>query len=217
MRMDWVPLSASALVIGAMSLVFGSLLNPANSDSSAAQTLHVVEDSGARWLAMSVMYFLASLFLTLGLPAMLTLFQKGGRKLGILGVGLFALGAIGTCGYAMLLVFFRALVLKGAVEGSSLEQVTDDAGLSIFLYGWVGGFYVGLLVIAVALFLANTTARWVPALLLLFVVMLSFASEFGRVVSALQVMALAVAFTGVAMAAVSGEHQQRSVMEQPAF
>jgi len=29
MRFDWVPWSASALVIGVMSLVFGSLLNPA--------------------------------------------------------------------------------------------------------------------------------------------------------------------------------------------
>ncbi len=31
MRSEWIPLSASALVIGVMALVFGNLLNPAQS------------------------------------------------------------------------------------------------------------------------------------------------------------------------------------------
>jgi hypothetical protein len=59
MRTDWVPLSAGALVIGAMSLVFGSLLNPAEAGASTTETLRIVQDDSARYLAMAVMFSLA--------------------------------------------------------------------------------------------------------------------------------------------------------------
>jgi hypothetical protein len=216
MRTDWIPLSASALVIGAMSLVFGSLLNPAESGSTTAETLRVVEEDSARWLAMAVMYFLASVALTLGLPAVLTLLVRRGRTLGLIGVSVFAVGAIGTCGYAMLMVFFRAMVVADAVRGDALERVTDDKGLAIFLQGWIGGFYGGILLIGIALFMARTVPRWVPAVLVVFVLMLPLSSQLGRVGSAVQVLALAVAFTGIAMAAVTGD-QQRELARQPAF
>ena len=54
--------------------------------------------------------------------------------------------------------------------------------------------------------MAGSTPRWVPALLVVFVVLLPFVSELGRVAGAVQVMALAVAFTGISVAVVSGEH-----------
>ena len=208
MRTDWVPLSASALVIGAMALVFGSLLNPAEAGATTAQTLRVVDEDSGRWVAMAVMYFFGSITLTLGLPSVLTLFGRRGRRLGLAGLAVFSVGAIGTCGYAMLLVFFRAMVVAGAVKGPAFAKVTDDPGLAIFLQGWIFGFYGGVLLIAIGLFLARTTPRWVPALLVVFVVMMPFASQLGRVAMALQVLTLAVAFTGIAMAAVTGEHQR---------
>jgi hypothetical protein len=208
MRTDWVPLSASALVIGVMSLLFGSVLNPADVGASTGETLRVVSDESARWQAMAVMYTFASITLTLGLPAVLTLFHSRGRRLGLSGVVLLTVGAVGTCGYAMLMVFFRALVVAGAVRGTELEQVTADKGLALFLAGWVGTFYGGVLVLAVALLVARTTSRWVPALMLVFVVMLPFGSHLGRVGAALQALALAVAFTGIAMAAVSAENRR---------
>jgi hypothetical protein len=216
MRNDWVPLSASALVIGAMALVFGSILNPAPPGATTAETLRVVDTAGARWLAMSVMYLFGSLALTMGLPAILTLFQRRGHRLGMTALAVFAIGAIGTCGYAMLLVFFRALVIAGAVRGAALDEVTADKGLAIFLTGWVACFYGGVLLLAIALYVARTVPRWVPGLLLLFVVMLPFSAEIGRVGTALQVMGLAVAFTGIAMAAVTSA-QVPVLHREPAF
>jgi hypothetical protein len=216
MRTDWVPLSASALVIGAMSLVFGAMLNPADAGATTAETFRVVDQESARWLAMAVMYFLGSVALTLGLPAVLTLFERRGRKLGLLGVAVFAVGAIGTCGYAMLMVFFRALVVAQAVRGGQLDDVTSDRGLSLFLESWIAGFYGGILLLAIGLLVARSVPRWVPALLIVFVAMLPFASNLGRIGMAVQVLALAVAFTGIATAAVSGD-QQRGLTRQPAF
>ena len=216
MRSDWVPLSASALVIGAMSLVFGSLLNPADAGASSAETLRVVNEDSARWVAMSVMFVLASLGLTLGLPSVLTLFERRGRKLGLTALAVFTVGTIGTSGYAMLMVFFRAMVVSGAIRGGALDEVTHEPGLAVFLNGWIVGFYGGIALLALALYVARSVPRWVPALLVLFVAMLPFSTHLGRVGQAVQVMALAVALTGVAMAAVTGE-QQRELSGQPAF
>jgi hypothetical protein len=216
-RSDWVPMSASALVIGAMSLVFGSVLNPADPGSSTAQTLSVVSQEGARWLGMAVMYTFASVTLNLGLPAVLSLFtRRRGRGVALLGVGVFSVGVIGTSGYAMLMVFFRATVVAGALRGDQLDDVSGNTGLAFFLFGWVGCFYGGVLLIAVALLMSGATSRWVPLLLLVFVGMLPIASDLGRVASALQVMAFATAFTGIAVAAVSGA-DRASLTGHPAF
>lgn len=216
MRSDWVPLSASALVIGAMSLVFGSLLNPADAGASSAETLRVVNEDSARWVAMSVMFVLASLGLTLGLPSVLTLFERRGRTLGLTALAVFTVGTIGTSGYAMLMVFFRALVVADALKAGGLARVTTDPGLTIFLRAWVGCFYLGVLLLAVALLVARTTPVWVPVLLVVFVVMLPVAAQLGRVGSAVQVLLLAVAFTGMAMTTVTAVHQS-ALARRPAF
>jgi hypothetical protein len=216
MRTDWVPYSASALVIGAMSMVLGALLNPLSGNGRAAETLRIAQQEDGRWLAMAVMYFLASVFLTLGLPALLSLFVQRGRSLGLIAVGVFSVGAIGLSGFAMLMVFMRTLVIRDLIKTTSLDRMTNDLGLSIFLYGWIAGFYLGILLIAVALVVARKTPVWVAGLLLLFVIALPFVQYLGRLGSALQVLALAVAFTGVAIAAVSDEHK-RELQRQPVF
>ncbi len=211
-------MSASALVIGAMSLVLGSLLNPVPGSQDAAATLRVVEHSGGRWLGMAVMYFIASVALSLGLPALVSLFTKEGRRVGLLAVAVFAVGAIGLAGYAMLMVFFRALVENNAlrVNAEGLDAVTHDVGLGVFLYGWIACFYLGVLLVVVALFVSRKTARWVPYTLIFFLAIGPFTSQLGRAAAALQILALAVAFTGVAMAAVSTDHQ-RDLARQPVF
>jgi hypothetical protein len=115
----------------------------------------------------------------------------------------------------MLLVFFRALAVSEALRTTPLDKVSDDLGLAIFLQGWVACFYGGVLLIGIDLLLARTTARWVPLVLIAFVVLFPVSPHLGRVGMALQVLGLAVAFTGVAMAAVTCN--QRALTHQPAF
>jgi hypothetical protein len=146
----------------------------------------------------------------------LSLFVRRGRSLGLIAVGVFSVGAIGLSGFAMLMVFMRTLVIQDLLKSTSLDRLTGDLGLSLFLYGWIAGFYLGVLLIALALFVARKTPVWVAALLVLFVVALPFAQHLGRVGSALQVLALAVAFTGIATAAVSDDHK-RELRGQPVF
>ncbi len=206
MRPDLIPLSASALVVGAMCLVLGSALNPG---TGSEQTVQVVVEHSGRWLGMSIMYFGAAVGLMLGLPAILSLFDRRGRRLGTVAVTVFSIGAIGTAGYAMLMIFVRALVHDSGLRGDDLEHVVDDEGLLVFLVGWVGGFYLGVLLLAIALLLARRTAPWVSILLFVFVLMLPFAEMLGRVGMVSQVLVFAVAITGVAIAAVN--HSQHAL------
>lgn len=217
MRSEWIPLSASALVIGVMALVFGQLLNPGQSGDTASDTLRVVSEEGSRWLAMAVMFTLSSITLVFGMPAILTLFERRGRRLGLVAVAVFTVGAIGTCGFAMLLVLFRAMVVVGAVRGPALDDLGDDKGLLVFLYGWIGTFYGGVLLLAIGLFVARTVARWIPIVLLLFVLLIAVVNQLGRVGSAIQVLLLAVAFTGIAMTAVQKAAQAREPAPAGAF
>jgi hypothetical protein len=207
MRTDWVPFSASALVVGMLALAFGALLNPLDSGGSA-DTIRTVSQEGGRLFGMAVMYFVASVAMTLGLPAVVTLFGKRATRLGITATAVFLVGVIGTSGYAMLLVFFRALVKADVLRGTTLGDVANDNGLAVFLYGWIAGFYLGLLLIALALFVAKRTPTWVPVLLVVFVALFPFTEQIGRVGQVLQVMGLAVAFTGIAITAVNQVHER---------
>lgn len=209
MRTDWVPLSASALVVGVMALVFGALLNPLGAEGSA-QTIRIVSQESGRVLGMAVMYFVASVALTLGLPAVVTLFRERAMRLGVTAVAVFLVGAIGTAGYAMLLVFFRALVVQDNLAGGGLNDVVEDNGLAVFLYGWVAAFFLGLALLAVALFVARRTPIWVPILLLVSVAMFPVSDMLGKPGQIIQLFAMAVAFTGMAIAAVSAGQARRS-------
>ncbi len=204
MRVDWVPVSASALVAGATALALGAILLPTG-DGDSAQSLRLVEQNDGRWLAVSGLFFLASVALTLGLPSILTLFERRGSRLGMTALVVFSVGCIGTAGYAMLLAFFRALVLTGAINDEAFSDVTQDAGLNAFLYGWVAAFYVGELLLAVALMRAGTTPRWVPWLLILHVATLPLSSVLPEMLQSGSVLIMTVGFAGIAITANNAE------------
>ena len=204
MRSEWVPLSASSLVTGVMTLVLGSVLGPSSSGGDASATLRVVATEGDRWMAMAVLFFVSSVALTLGLPTVVTLFDRPrGRRLGLAGTAVFLLGTIGTCGYSMLMTFFHALVRHHALNGRQLDAAVTGGWLSVLLYSWLVGFMLGLLLIAFGLLRARVTPLWVPILMFVFVALVPVSGQLGKVVQVLQLMALAVAFTGIAISATS--------------
>ena len=165
MEVRWVPYSAGLLATGALTLLCGALMTPTG---EAAETLRVVEESGGQWLLACVMYLLASFALTLGLPALYQLLRPSSPRLGLLAVGVFAIGTIALCGYAMLLVFYRALVLTDALKGP-VDDVTGDPGIATFLVILLGSFYVGELLLAWAALRVPTVPRWVSVVLVLHV------------------------------------------------
>ncbi|WP_121257956.1 hypothetical protein [Nocardioides ferulae] len=165
MRIDWVPASAALLVTGAMSLAFAQLLAAGDSDLRTA--LSIVEREDGRWLAASALDFLAAVALTMGVPAVLSLFRDRGRYTSVAAACLLVVGFVGLAGYSMLLVFFRALVRSDAVRGRALDDVLDDPGLQAFLIVWVAAFLIGELLLLIALVQAGPAAApaWVPVAL----------------------------------------------------
>ena len=210
MRMDWIPASAAAFVTGAMALTFGSLLLP--SGSSTADTLQVARNEDGRWLAAAVIFFIASVALTLGLPAAMSLFDRRGRTLGMVSAVILAVGFLGTAGYSMLIVFFRAIALETPLTGAQLDDAVHEMGLTVFLYGWIAGFYLGELLLAIALLRAGTTQRWVPLVLIAHVASLVVSSFLPHSLSSALVLLVAVGFSGVAIEAVTRDSERRRAL-----
>jgi hypothetical protein len=210
MRMDWIPASAAAFVTGAMALTFGSLLLP--SGSSTADTLQVARNEDGRWLAAAVIFFIASVALTLGLPAAMSLFDRRGRTLGMVSAVILAVGFLGTAGYSMLIVFFRAIALETQLTGAELDEAVHEMGLTVFLYGWIAGFYLGELLLAIALLRAGTTQRWVPLVLIAHVASLVVSSVLPHSLSSALVLLTAVGFAGVAIEAVTRDSERRRAL-----
>ena len=160
MRLDWVPVSAAAFVTGVMALAFAALLTPEG--SGAVDTLEIVQQQNGRWLVVAVIYFIAAVGLTLGLPAVTTLFDNRARILGLISVLVLAMGFLGTAGYSMIMVFFRALAITGGINRDALQGATEESGLVVFLLGWVASFVIGELLLALALLRSHAVPRWVP-------------------------------------------------------
>jgi hypothetical protein len=165
-RIEWVPYSAAALVVGAAALSVGAILVPQVGLTSSP--VAAVEVRPAGLLAVSLLYAVASVALVLGLPAVLSIFDVRGARAALVGAGFFVVGCFGTAAYAVLLALYRALALEDVVT-DGLRELAGDTGLSVILYAWVLGFALGELVLALALVQARRVPRWVPGMLVLHV------------------------------------------------
>jgi hypothetical protein len=196
MRIDWVPYSAAALVLGATALSVGALLAPQLSE----QNVLVSDFADTRWLAVAALYFIASAMLTVGMPSVMTLMGRGGR-LGLSAIGVFTVGTLGIAGYAFLIAFMRALAQDNKIGSLDLEMVSQDTGLLALLYGWIGAFYLGELLLGIALLRARTTPTWVPGVLLLHVALFPLSSFLPEGVQSLTALLVTVGLCGVGVTA----------------
>lgn len=188
--------SAASLATGALALLLGALITPT---SNATESLTLVESNDGRWLGAAVLFLVASITLTLGLPSIGTLL-RGTPRLGLAALGVFAIGTIATSGYAMLLVFYRALVLTDSLKGP-IADVTSDPGIAGFLVIFVAAFYLGELLLAIALYRAGTVARWIPAVLVAHVLWLAAGRFLPDDLVDLGTLLLAAGLCGIAITA----------------
>jgi hypothetical protein len=198
-RIDWLPISAALLVTGALALCLGSFLLP--SADGTADTLRIVQDRGGRWLTVAAIFLVASVCLTLGLPTVLTLFDRRGWTLALISTAVLVVGFIGTAGFSMLMVFFRSLAVTGALRDQGLENATSETGLTVFLYGWIVALYLGELLLGLALLRARVTPRWVPFALIANVVSVLVAPLLPEIASKALTVLLVAGFCGIAIQA----------------
>lgn len=206
--MDWLPVSAALLLTGALALCAGAFLLP-SSDDDPSDTLRIVQQSGGQWMAAAVILFIASICLTLGLPAIMTLIQCRGWRIGLVSGIALEVGFIGTAGFAMLMVFFRALVETDAIRNQNFDAVASEAGLAAFLYVWIIGLYLGELLLAIALLRARTTPRWVPIALILHVATFPLDNVLPEYLGKATVLLLVLGFAGIAIQVTTPEVRRR--------
>ena len=197
MQVRWVPYSAGLLATGALAMLCGAILTPTG---DAAQSLTVVEQNDARYLLVALMLLLASFCLTLGLPAAYSLLREDVPRLGLIAVGVFAAGTIAMCGYAVLLIFYRALVRSELLVGP-VEGITDDVGIVVFLAIFVGAFYLGELLLAIALWRVSSVPRWIPVVLGAHVLTLAVNQLLPASAQNLTTILIAIGLCGVAVSA----------------
>lgn len=199
MKNNWVPASAASLVTGAIALLLGALLIPTVGEN-AADTLMVVRKQDGRWLGAAVLFLLGGAGIMIGLPSLLGLFPSRGRRLGLTALAVMALAGAGTVGYAMLLVFC-ALVRAEAIVVTRFEDVTDDLGLTVFLYVWIFSFYVGELLLGLAVLRARSAPRWIPVLFLVHVALFPVADMLPEDLQSATTLLVSVALCGLAITA----------------
>lgn len=211
MRSEWVPVSAAALVTGVMALVLGQTLNPSGSETSPAAQMVIAAESPGRWVAMSVLFFLGAAAIVLGIPAILTLFDRTrGGRIGTWGAAVLTVGCVGVGGLSALMLMFQSIaleVLKSRTDHTPATRMVAaamrDPALLVTLNVWIYGFLVGVLLITIGLFASKRVPRWVPSLLVAFLAVQAALPLFGagmdaRIASSIGLVLLASGFTGIA-------------------
>ena len=114
----------------------------------------------------SAAFFLASVALTMGLPAILTLMPAKRQVVGLVWLWIWSIGTIGTSALAAFLILFRATVRVVDISPTDVEELGRDHVMTLGLLFVFGAFYLGELVVALVLLLDSRLPRWIPALLL---------------------------------------------------
>lgn len=147
-----------------MLLVLGTFALPRSRE--VVDLVESVQSDDALWLMAAAAFFLASVGLTLGLPAIYSLLPPRLSSIGMVGLWVWSFGMIGTAGLSALLVLFRAVARELEPTVEQIEVLAADPGLTISALGFVGAFYFGELVVALVLLRGRTVGRWVPLLML---------------------------------------------------
>lgn len=201
MRSEWISGSAAMLTLGGLSLVLGFSFNPLPQDRPLAEAAVLAAEQPGMWLMTTFMLFLAAIGLSLGCLAVLFMTRtKHQRRLPAFTVVVFLVGMIGMAGHAMLMAFVRAMVLTDPTLAANLDAIGKDVALQSLLLTWSIGLLGGVFLIGVGVFRARSAPRWIPMLMWAFVLS-QFINVPGQAYTTLQFVALAVALTGVAMAA----------------
>lgn len=169
MRTEWILASAVSLVVGGVALTLGFGVLPLPEGQGMEQAMLVAAQSPGRWLASCLLIFAASIALSLGVFALLSLLRRD-RRFAVVAVGLFTTGTIGMCGYATVLAFIRSLILNDQLSPRALDEIAREPGAMAFALAWQACFLLGLCLIALGLLRNGGVPRWVPVLLFVFVI-----------------------------------------------
>lgn len=183
------------LIVAPLVLGAALLLHPGEGEAGLVES---IAGNPGLIVASSLLIIFSSVLFVPALMGILNLVRGRGVTLVHIGVGLMLIGVIGHAVWTTFQIVMAALLqsnldqsqLAAAVEGGGPPPV----GLMVGLFMFLGGFFLGLLVLAAGLWRSRAVPRWVAVGLVLVL-----AGDFlpgGKIVAALGV-ALMVACFGV--------------------
>lgn len=195
----WLPWSAASLASGAVLAVLAAFALPVSLD--IGDLLWSVHEEGSMWLLGAAALFLSSVGLTLGLPTIQWLLPARSAVVGMVGLGIWALGTISLAGLAMLLVAFRASVHRLGLDHADVELVSRDAGVTAAMLTFLVAFHLGELMSALVLLRGGPVGRWVPSLMVAHVGLAPVNHLLPPQLQGLQALVMGVALMGIAVKA----------------
>lgn len=156
------------LIAAPLALGLALLLHPGEGEAGVVQS---IADNPGLIEAASLLIILSSVLFVPALMGILSLVRGRGVALVHIGVGLMLIGVIGHAVWTTFQLVMAALLqsnlgqsqLAAAVEGGGPPPI----GLMVALVMFLGGFFLGLLVLAAGLWRSHTVPKWVAVGLVL--------------------------------------------------
>ncbi|WP_422758799.1 hypothetical protein [Paenarthrobacter sp. C1] len=204
MRTTWISASAAAWTFGGLAAVLGFALSPVPTDVPLGTAALVASQHDSRWVVSIFLLFASAIGMCFGVRAIGFLLRDASGFIAWNTAIAYIVGSVGMGGQAMMLAFVRALVNADRSNTYVLDVISADLVLNVLLLTWSAGLFAGLLLLAVGLWRADATPRWIPAAFLAFVVSQFLNLPGGMVVDTLQFALLAVCIAGASFCV----HQQ---------
>lgn len=154
------------LILAPLVLALAQLVHPGQGEEGFVRTM---VDNPGRVEAASLLVILSSVLFVPALVGVLRLMRDRGSALGLVGVGLALIGAIGHAvwaGFEIILVWMAnseidRAQLSAAVDGGPPSGI----GFTLILLMFVAGFFLGLIFLAAGLWRSGNVPWWAAVLI----------------------------------------------------
>ena len=194
--------SALGLVLAAIMSVAWTVLAPPFPDGYAAR-LVAIDEGGTSALVSAALFAASQLPMLVAVLAIGRLAASRAPRLARAGVVLAVLGAFGHAvfgGVSLATVVMARDAANRDVHAAVLEAVEGEPAIMLFAAAGLLGTVLGLLVLAIALWRSRAVARWIPALLGVFLVVEFVGSNLSDFAPYASGVCLLVAFGALAVA-----------------
>ena len=205
-------LAGSSLIAAPLVLLAAESLDPNTPQGDLGRTLAGIADHPERLLAANLLNVLAIVLFVPAALGLLHLLRGPGRGtvLGHVGGGLFLVGLLGFTGYCAFNFVLLEMASVRPVPPEVFEfgeRLGASPGLGIVLLMWLGGFFLGLPVLASGLYRAGVVPIWTAALVGLWVIGELTLVQYSKVaeVSGFVFLLVALGYVGLKVLRMSGE------------
>ena len=153
------------LIIAPLLLLLGDIIHPAGAEG-AAGLLNIMAEHPGRVETASLLTIFSSVFFVPALVGLLYLIRDRGVVLGHIGVGLALIGIVGHAVWAGFQVVLLGFIQSG-VDREQLSAILGggplNVGFVIVMLMFLGGFFLGLILLSISLWRSRVAPLWVAA------------------------------------------------------